>query len=133
MTIIVGVWIDHRKAVMTRISDHGEETKVIESHVEKHAGRAEGARSTASYESQLVQADDSRQRDFTGHLREYYDGVIDAMGDAGTILIFGPGEAKGELSSRLEKRHLGGRVASVETADKMTDHQVAAKVREYPR
>jgi len=33
----VGVWIDHRKAVIVEISDTGEETKVIESNVEKHS------------------------------------------------------------------------------------------------
>jgi hypothetical protein len=128
---LVGIWIDHRKTVMTRISGQDEETKVIESHVEKHAGRVAGAQSTSSYESQKVQADDSRQRDFTGHLQGYYDEVIAAIGDAGSILIFGPGEAKRELKHRLETHHLGGRIIAVETVDRMTDPQVAAKVREY--
>jgi hypothetical protein len=46
-------------------------------------------------------------------------------------LLFGPGEAKGELKKRLVKMKLGERVAAVETADKMTDGQIAAKVRDY--
>ena len=46
-------------------------------------------------------------------------------------LIFGPGEAKGELKKRLKKSKLDGRIARVETVDKMTDRQIAAKVREY--
>jgi hypothetical protein len=131
MKTIVGVWIDHRKAVMTRVSDQGEESKVIESNVEKHAGRIAGVRSTTPYEAQKVQADDRRQREFTGHLQGYYDEVIAAIGDAGSILIFGPGEAKRELKHRLETHHLGGRIIAVETVDRMTDPQVAAKVREY--
>lgn len=133
MKTIVGVWIDHRQAVLTKISDRGEESKVIESNVEKHAGRIAGIRSTATYESQKVQADDRRQREFTGRLQGYYDEVIAALGDAETILIFGPGEAKGELQRRLEEGRLRGRIAAVETADKMTDRQIAAKVREYSR
>ncbi len=133
MKTLVGIWIDHRKTVMTRISEQDEETKVIESHVGKHAGRVAGAQSTASFESQKVQADDRRQRDFTGHLQGYYDEVIAAMGDAESIVLFGPGEAKGELKHRLETHHLGGRVVAVETVDRMTDHQVAARVREYFR
>ncbi|MCX6555193.1 MAG: hypothetical protein NTZ12_09310 [Candidatus Aminicenantes bacterium] len=44
-------------------------------------------------------------------------------------MIFGPGEAKGELKKRLERDGLGGRIAAVETVDKMTDRQIAAKVR----
>jgi hypothetical protein len=57
--------------------------------------------------------------------------VIAAIGDAEAILIFGPGEAKGELQSRLEEGGRAGRIAAVETADKMTDRQIAAKAREY--
>jgi hypothetical protein len=46
-------------------------------------------------------------------------------------LIFGPGEAKGELKRRLASMKLADRVTAVETADKMTDPQIVAKVRTY--
>jgi hypothetical protein len=69
--------------------------------------------------------------EFTGHLHGYYDEVIAAIGDAESILIFGPGEAKGELRKRFERSKLGERIVAVETIDKMTDRQIAAKVREY--
>lgn len=46
-------------------------------------------------------------------------------------LIFGPGEAKGELQERLEECNLGRRIVGVETVDKMTDRQIAAKVRKH--
>ncbi len=46
-------------------------------------------------------------------------------------MSLGPGEAKGELHARLVKMRLGDRIAAVQTADKMTEHQVVAKVREY--
>jgi len=61
----------------------------------------------------------------------YYDAVIACIGDAESILIFGPGEAKGELTKRLKRSDLGGRIAGVETVDKMTDRQIAAKVRQH--
>ena len=127
MKTIAGLWIDHRKAVIAVLSDKGEETNVIESNVEKHPG----AHSSVPYESQKVQADDSRERDFTGHLHGFYDEVIAAIRNSESILIFGPGEAKGELKSRLERDKLGDRIVAVETTDKMTDRQIAAKVREY--
>jgi hypothetical protein len=50
---------------------------------------------------------------------------------AESILIFCPGEAKGELKKRLNKNNLDKRIAGVETVDKMTDRQIAAKVRQY--
>jgi len=78
-----------------------------------------------------VPADDSRERKFTGHLNIYYYAVIACIRDAESILIFGPGEAKGELKKRLERDKLGGRIVGIETVDKMTDHQIAVKVRQY--
>jgi hypothetical protein len=131
MRTIVGLWIDHRKTVIAVVSDKGEETKVIESKVEKQPGRFAGVRSTTPYEAQKVPADDSRERAFTGHLHGYYDEVIAAIRDAEAILIFGPGEAKGELKRRLEQDKLAGRIVAVETVDKMTERQITAKVREY--
>ena len=126
-----GLWIDHRKAVIVTVTDKGEDVKEIISHVEKQPGRIDGVRSTTPYEAQLVAADDSQERGLTGHLDAYYDEVISHLRDAEEILIFGPGEAKGELVKRAERAKLSGRIAGVEIADKMTVPQIAAKVRKY--
>ncbi|MGB2630260.1 MAG: hypothetical protein WBD17_03385, partial [Candidatus Omnitrophota bacterium] len=67
----------------------------------------------------------------TGHLNIYYDAVISCIRDAEAILIFGPGEAKGELKKRIVKNKLCNRIVGIETIDKMTDRQIAAKVRRY--
>ena len=109
----------------------GEHTALIVSKVEKHLERSGDSPLKGSYESAQVPADDSRQRRLAGELNIYYDAVIAAVRNADSILIFGPGKAKGELKKRLVKHKLGGRVAAVETVDKMTDRQIAAKVREY--
>ena len=37
----------------------------------------------------------------------------------------------GELKKRLERNNLGGRIIGIETIDKMTDRQIAAKVRQH--
>jgi len=71
-----------------------------------------------------------RDRQFGNHLNAYYDQVISIIRDADFIQIFGPGEAKGELEKRLEHKGLKANVLAVETADKMTDRQIAVKVRE---
>ena len=129
----LGLWIDHRKTLVVAVTDKEEETILVISHVERQPGRYRGIRSTAPYESQQVPADDSRERRFTGHLNIYYDAVIACVRNAESILIFGPGEAKHELKKRLERKKLGGRIVGVETIDKMSDRQVAAKVRQYFR
>jgi hypothetical protein len=127
----VGLWIDHRKALIVAVTDKGEEIRLIISKVEKQPGRSGGVRSTTPYESQLVPADDSRERRSTGLLNIYYNAVIASVRDAESILIFGPGEAKGELKKRLVRNKLGRRIVGIETIDRMTDGQVAAKVRRY--
>ena len=127
----VGLWIDHRKAIIVAVTDKGEEIGLIISKVEKQLRRSGDSPLKGPYESQQVPESDSRQKTFTGHLNIYYDAVIACIRGAESILIFGPGEAKGELKERLEKKNLGGRIVGIETVDKMTDRQIAAKVRQY--
>ncbi|WP_293348165.1 MULTISPECIES: hypothetical protein [unclassified Microcoleus] len=131
MTTKTGLWIDHRKASILTITEKGEETKQIVSEAEKQPRRSGDSPLKGSYESYQVPADDSRQRYFTGELNIYYDEVIALICDAEYILIFGPGEAKDELKKRLESNNLGGRIVGIETVDKMTDNQIAAKIRQH--
>jgi hypothetical protein len=119
-----GLWIDHRQAVIVTIVDKGEETRLIESNIEKHVRFAGGSSQDGSA------AEDMRDRRFENDLNSYYDEVIAVIRDADTIQIFGPGEAKGELEKRLEHAGLKGNILAIETVDKMTDRQIAAKVRE---
>jgi hypothetical protein len=117
LTKKVGLWIDHKKAVIVTMLEKGEEIKEIRSEVEKDLE---------------IFADDRRQSSFSEHLNIYYDAVINCMGSADSILIFGAGEAKYEFKKRLERdEQLGDRIVDILTVDKMTDPQIAAKVRQY--
>jgi hypothetical protein len=131
MKTAAGVWIDHRKAIIVTFSDKGEETQEILSDVEKQRGRFKGKRSTTSFESQLVQADDRQQREFTKSLKGFYEKVVSCFRNAKSVLIFGPGEAKGELKKRIEQNNHRDGVVVMESADKMTDRQIAAKAHHY--
>jgi stalled ribosome rescue protein Dom34 len=115
------LWIDHRKAVIVIVADEGEETRVIESNVEKHVRFSGGGQR---------EPEDSRERRVEGDLGKYYDEVIASMRGVEAILIFGPGEAKGELEKRLRQDKSQDRIVAIETVDKMTDRQIAAKVRQ---
>jgi hypothetical protein len=127
----VGVWIDHRKAVIASVTDAGEELGLVISKAERQLRRTGDSPLKGRSEPQKELMSDARQRKYTGHLNLYYDAVIAALGDARGILIFGPGEAKGELKKRLVRAKLGARVLRVETADKMTERQLAKEVRAY--
>ena len=131
MKTTVGLWIDHRKAIIVAVTDKGEETGLVISKAEKQLRRSGDSPLKGPYEPLQVPESDSRQKALTGHLNIYYDAVIASIRDAESILIFGPGDTKDELKKRLKKNKLGGRIAGIETVDKMTDRQIAAKVRKY--
>jgi len=121
----IGLWIDHRKAVIVIVTDEGEELKKITSNMEKHV------RFTGGTASEDGSTEDVRDRQFGNHLNSYYDEVIAVIRGADTLQIFGPGEAKGELEKRLEHKGLKPPIVAVEAVDKMTDRQISAKVREH--
>jgi stalled ribosome rescue protein Dom34 len=119
----VGLWIDHRKAVIVSITNDLEEINSITSEMEKHV--------RFSGEAQSDTGEDIRDRKFANQLNKYYDEVISSIRDAESILIVGPGEAKVELKKRIENETQIGKVVGLETADKMTEPQIVAKVRKH--
>ena len=127
----VGVWIDHRKAMIASVTDKGEELALVISKAERQPRRAGDSPLKGRSEPEREPMSNAKQRKFTGHLNVYYDAVIAALGDARRILIFGPGEAKGELKKRLARAKMAARILRVETADKMTERQLAKKVRGF--
>ena len=109
-----GIWIDHKEAFVV-FADEGAQDE----HVRFHGSSGDAS------------ADDQRDRQFAAHLGTYYDEVIAHVHGSESIFLFGPGEAKGELEKRLTGKGLGKRVVGVEAADKMTSHQITARVREH--
>jgi hypothetical protein len=131
MSTELGVWIDHRKAVVVTMTGAEAAVKEILSEVEKQPRRSGDAPLKGSHEAVQMPADDRLQSVLTEHLNIYYDAVIDCFGDPESIFICGPGEAKHELGQRLEGKHRGGHIVGIETVDRMTDRQIVAKVRQH--
>jgi len=117
----VGLWIDHREAVIVTLQDETEDIKRIDSDVEKRV-RYSGTTENGTGE-------DKRDRRIEGHLEHYYDAVMAAMQDATAVLIMGPAEAKNEFHKHLEVHQPTIKIVNVEAADKMTDAQIVAKIR----
>ncbi|RPI33745.1 MAG: hypothetical protein EHM70_05070 [Chloroflexota bacterium] len=123
MPMEAGIWIDHRKAVIVTVTGDELETKEIQSNLDKHVRYSTGSSEDGSSE-------DMQDRQFANQLSSFYDEVIGAIQDVESVLVMGPGEAKGELVKRLERDKSGGRIVGLETVDKMTDRQIAEKVRQ---
>ena len=124
MAKYVGVWIDHKRAVIVELDGEAESIKELASNVggrPRYHGRSD---------VQDGSAEDQRDNRYAGLLEKYYDQVVALTRDAEAILVLGPGEAKGELADDLRRSGLGGRIVAVEAADKLTDRQIAARVRQ---
>jgi stalled ribosome rescue protein Dom34 len=130
MTINAGVWIDHRKAVVVRITNGNEDIRHIVSDDTKTAHSGSGAQLKNSYTRNDFVSEDKLERKAENHLKNFYDEVIVSLKDADSVLIIGPGEAKGELKKRIRRKKLNGRIAHVETVDKMTDPEIAEHFRQ---
>lgn len=126
----LGVWVDHRRAVVVKLHDGSEEILSVESEVERQLRRS-GDRTDGAYEPLAVPADDVQGRKFQAGLNAYYDEVITFLKEASEILILGPGEAPGELRKRIEGSLRPDVRVEVQKADRMTDAQVAATVRKH--
>jgi hypothetical protein len=82
------------------------------------------------------QQDDGGEKNYeerhNQHLEQYYDDVIGQLGQPEALLIFGPGEAKLELGERLRRsKTWSDRTVDIETADKLTEPQIVARVKEH--
>jgi hypothetical protein len=131
MNTNVGLWIDRRKAIVVTVTDQGENTRLIRSRAERQFHHSGGPPLEEAYDKAQVPARDSRQRPLKAHLNIYYGAVIASIRQAESVLIFGAGEAMRELRNRLKRANLSGRIVEMEAADKMTDHEIAAKVRQH--
>lgn len=113
-----GLWIDHREAIIVVLNgDEAQSKSILSAAIKRHTAE--------------TPADDLRQKEYTERLSHYYDEVIACLRDAGAIVIFGPGEAKGELKKRFESSKSEARKITVETSDNMTEPQVEAWVRHH--
>jgi len=117
----VGVWIDHKKAIIVSIAAGEVTTRTLTSDVEAHphySGSQEGG-GEKKYEERHNQD-------------RYYDGVIGQLGKPDAVLLFGPSDAKLQLKARLGRSKMSSEsIVAVESTDKLTDPQIVAKVKEH--
>jgi stalled ribosome rescue protein Dom34 len=74
----------------------------------------------------------------SGHVHEsaeFLGQILDAVSDAGEILILGPSVTKIELAKYMSEQNptVGGRIVAVEPADHPTDGEIVAYAKRYFR
>jgi hypothetical protein len=136
----VGIWLDHREAfIVSLTNDHPavnsnpEMIERIQSDIDRRVRLSGGSRTRKTpYGPQEISVDSKAEDRFKMQMRQYYRQIMLRLRDADRILIFGPGEAKIELKKEIEKsRDLADKIKTIEAADKMTQKQIAAKVKTF--
>ncbi len=127
----VGLWIDHTKAIIVTVTGEKEETTRVRSNIEKHVHFSGGSYANPLYGTCSLSGEGKLGLKFTSCLNTYYDSVISQIRRADSIWIFGPGNAKGELEKHLQGDQLNAHIVGIDAAEKMTDRQIAAKVRQH--
>ena len=72
----IGLWIDHRKAVMITLMDGTESTREIISGLEKRTRFSDNPRAKIPDEKIMAMNEDSRDRQFENHLEDFYSQVF---------------------------------------------------------
>jgi len=128
----VGIWIDHREAILVELTEHGESIRKIFSNAESNIRVSGGYGCARPYAPQDVARERKFERRRRLHLHRYYQDVIRALRGAEAIVVLGPGEAKLELQKEARKSSdLSDKLVAVEAEERMTDNQLIAKVRKF--
>lgn len=125
----VGVWIDHKHAYL--IWEKEGKMEEIPSNVQPRVNYSGSRRIGGTY-NPGVDSELGYYDRYQHQLREFYEKVIAALSGADAIFLMGPGEAKIELEKMIQKnKELSKRLVEVVPADKMTEGQMMARVREF--
>ncbi|HXV15017.1 MAG TPA: hypothetical protein VEC56_12495 [Candidatus Krumholzibacteria bacterium] len=126
----VGIWIDHRRAVVVTIENGSESIKTIEGDVDRQPKAAGRSGNATKWGPQAPINERRIEENYRLHVVHFYKDVIKSIGKPDQLLVMGPAQAKLEFAEEIEKvAELRGVPLKVETTDKMTDPQVAAKLR----
>jgi len=127
-----GIWIDHREAVIVTIDGEALSVEHLRSGVESHYRASGGWKAGGSVVAQSVAREQRAENRQGQQLDRFFGNVVERVCEADCIVVFGPGEAKGQLAKAIkEHKALAERLRAVEPADKMSENQFVAKVRAF--
>lgn len=128
----MGIWIDHKEAILVALQDAQTTIERIESNVEGHFRPSGGWKASGTNVAQSVSKEQTADERRKHQLHNFYQGVIEAAGKIDTLYILGPGEAKLELAKEIKKiKGQHERIAAVEACDSLTENQIVAQVKSF--
>lgn len=117
----LGVWMDHSNAFLMELSDGAIIENIIASgfsYKDKESGLKKN--------EHLMHVKEQHEQS------DYYKKISGAIKDYDEVLLFGPTDAKNELSNLLNSNHLNESIKiEIKDSDTMTANQMHTFVKEY--
>lgn len=130
----IGVWMDHHAAhLVYQEENNAYRVEILESPVDKHP-RVEGEGSdTASFGKNRISNNEyGKNNKEQEQLNQYFALLKKTLEKYDDILLTGPTNAKKEFFNFLyTEKSFDGKTILVENADKMTENQLIAFVKDY--
>lgn len=126
----VGIWLDHEKAYVIAVSNSDHSIEKIDSNIEARIRFIGESKSFSGRGGNLFNPSKKRTKRKKHQMNQYISDLTNRVSNAENILIFGPAYAKTELKKVLIRRKDKPSL-HLETADKMSENQMVAKVKKH--
>jgi stalled ribosome rescue protein Dom34 len=115
----MGIWMDHSNALLMELTDDTIATHSVVSESSDQVNE----QGLISHGKPLI----NKEQRFS-----YYKKISDSIRNFQEVVLFGPTDAKNELLNLLKADHLFKNIKiEVKNADKMTENQMYAFIRDY--
>lgn len=128
----IGIWMDKEKAHIVRLAGEQERFETLLSDLDFFKPSGGSRTRTAKWGPQDVVQDSKYLEKEKHQLKRYFDNLIEAIGSADAIALFGPGDTIEKFEKELRKSHKGlaSKLKTITKADSMTDNQIKALARD---
>ena len=128
----IGIWIDHKEAMLVSLEGSTPHLKRIKSDAERHFRVSGGWKSGSITGGQSIFKEQKAEQRRKHQYRKYYKKIIRHLAKSERILLLGPGEAKQELAKEISKlKSIRPEISAIEPCEKITDKQLTAKVKSF--
>jgi hypothetical protein len=128
----IGIWIDQSKASLVSVIEKDASMRTIPSQISTRI-RVDGeGKDFGRFGNQYLDQQKKIENKRMQQKHEFIKNVLEELKDAEEFVVLGPAEMKTELRKTIEKdKNLLSKLKSVENAEKMTDNQLVAWVKDY--
>ena len=128
----VGIWIDSKKAVVVTLSGKSQQIQTIDSPIITRERIDGEGKAFGRFGDQYLNEEQKKEARQDIQARHFFHDLIDIVDNSDHFVVFGPSFMKTEFEKEINKHpEIESKLMSVETADSMTDNQIAAWVRDY--